>query len=225
MNSAETPPLPDPYSRTDYRRIIAWEARIERERPFLSALLDRSPERSVLDLGCGTGEHTAFFARQGARAVGLDRSESMLAAARDHETRGEGRFVLGSVTEASAALPGEPPFGLAICLGNMLPHLRDDTGLDAMLAEVAALLVRGGHFLLQILNYRRLIDQKIRHLPVNFREGPEGEEIVFLRLLQPISDECLLFFPTTLVLDPNSEEPVTVLFITNKPFEIHYVEE
>ena len=68
----------DPYSRVNYRRLIAWEKRIAREGPFLRSLLGRAPERSVIDIGCGTGEHVAFFSAAGARAVGLDRSEAML---------------------------------------------------------------------------------------------------------------------------------------------------
>ena len=71
--------------------------RIEREGPFLRRLLDAAPDRSVLDLGCGTGEHTAFFADEGARAVGVDRSEAMLTAARDHEAAGRGRFLEGDL--------------------------------------------------------------------------------------------------------------------------------
>ena len=67
----ETPHRPDdPYSRVNYRRLIAWEPRITREAPFLLSLLDRAPDRSVIDLGCGTGEHVAFFADADVRAVG-----------------------------------------------------------------------------------------------------------------------------------------------------------
>ena len=121
MTATVTPRPDDPYSRVNYRRLIAWEKRIAREAPFLLSLLDRAPERSVLDLGCGTGEHVAFFAEAGARAVGLDRSEAMIQAAQDHEAAGKGRFVLGDATDAGAALGDEPRFGLAVCLGNVLP--------------------------------------------------------------------------------------------------------
>ena len=201
----------DPYSRAQYRRLIAWESRIAREGPFLEELLARAPERAVLDIGCGSGEHVAFFAERGARAVGLDRSEAMLADARDHERRGAGRFVLGDATRAREALAGEPPFGLAISLGNMLPHLREDQELDALLAEVRALLVPGGIFLLQILDYERIVSKNVRALPVNVRDGEDGEEIVFLRLMRSAGPERILFFPTTLALDAESEEPVRVV--------------
>jgi hypothetical protein len=63
---------------------------------------------------------------------------------------------------------------------------------------------------LQILNYRRILDQGIRHLPVNFREGDGEEEVVFLRLIKPVSSRLILFFPTTLVIDAERSEPVSV---------------
>ena len=200
----------DPYSRAEYRRLIAWKARIKREAPFLRRLLEEAPERSVLDVGCGSGEHVAFFAQEGARAVGLDRSEAMVEAAREHEVRGHGRFVLGDALEAQATLARENPFGLALCLGNMLPHVDEDEALEQLIARVTSRLLPGGLLLLQTLNYTRIQKNNVRHLPVNFREGDGGEEIVFLRLMKPVGGGRILFFPTTLSLDPESEEPVTV---------------
>ena len=201
----EDPHRPDdPYSRVNYRRLIAWEG------PFLLSLLDRAPERSVIDLGCGTGEHVAFFAEADARAVGLDRSESMIKAARDHEAAGKGRFVLGDALEARAALGNESPFGLAICLGNMLPHLLDDTDLARFLASAHDILRPGGLLLIQLLNYEGILATGKRHLPVNVRPGEDGKEIVFLRLISPGTAGRVLFFPTTLELDPDSDEPLSI---------------
>ena len=163
----EDPHRPDdPYSRVNYRRLIAWEERITREGPFLLSLLDRAPERSVIDLGCGTGEHVAFFAEADARAVGLDRSDSMITAAKDHEVAGKGRFVLGDALEARAALGDESPFGLAICLGNMLPHVMEDTDLARFLTSAHDILRPGGLLLIQILNYEGILATGKRHLPL-----------------------------------------------------------
>ncbi len=200
----------DPYSRVEYRRLIAWGRRIARESPWLRELLETAPETSVLDLGCGTGEHVAFFADEGARAVGLDRSEAMIEAAREYEADGRGTFVLSDALDARDALRGHAPFGLAICLGNMLPHLREDAELDRFLAAAHDLLRPGGALLIQMLNYARILAGGIRHLPVNVREDEDGGEIVFLRILTPAEDGRILFFPTTLALDPDAEEPITV---------------
>ena len=205
------PPRPDdPYSRVNYRRLIAWETRITREAPFLLSLLARAPERSVIDLGCGTGEHVAFFAGADVRAVGLDRSEAMIVAAKDHEEAGKGRFVLGDAMEARVALGDEPSFGLGLCLGNMLPHVAADADLARFLASLHDVLLPGGLLLMQILNYEGILATGKRSLPVNVRPGDDGKEIVFLRLLSPAEDGRIVFFPATLELNPNAEEPLTV---------------
>lgn len=200
----------DPYSRAEYRRVIAWDRRIAREGPFLRRLLDQAPDPSVLDLGCGTGEHVAFFASRGARAMGLDRSEAMIEAAQDHAARGEGCFVLGEACDAGRLLSGEAPFGLAICLGNMLPHLQDAAALEAMLCAVRDQLLPGGIFLVQLLNYERIVGEGIRTLPVNVRPGDDGREIVFVRVMTPLPDRRLAFYPMTLELDPDADEPISV---------------
>ena len=207
-----------PYSRLNYRRLIAWHKRIEREWPFLKAAVDGSPARSVIDLGCGTGEHMRHLASQGYRAVGIDRSKEQIESARDYE--GEfgqcgPTFVLGDMSETTHHVAER--FGLALCLGNVLPHL-EDADLARVLAETAKVLLPGGRLLLQILNYERLLGQGIRHLPVNFRDDPAGAgEIVFLRLLHRDGDgddagddRHILFYPTTLTLRPGSDRPVEI---------------
>ncbi len=200
---------PDPYARSEYRKVIAWKTRIDRERPFLTEILNRAPDASVLDVGCGTGEHTAFYAQLGARAVGVDRSASMIESAKEHERAGHGRFVELDALGMSQALRDEPPFGVVLCLGNMLPHLLETREVESMFGEIRTMLRSGGLFLLQLLNYRRILDGPVRHLPLNFREQEEGE-IVFVRLMQEVSEERILFFPTTLLLDPDADPPVTV---------------
>jgi SAM-dependent methyltransferase len=135
----------------------------------------------------------------------------MLGRAREYEERGEGRFVEADALRAAEALAREPAFGLAICLGNLLPHIHEEAEIDALVRSVSAVLRPGGLLLVQILNYRRILDQGIRALPVNVRPGDQDdEEIVFLRLLKPQSDRRILFFPTTLVLRSQSAEPVEV---------------
>ena len=210
MSRTDPPRPPDPYARAEYRRLIAWGPRIEREAPFLRRQLEQAPQASVVDLGCGSGEHVAFFAQDGCRSVGLDRSDAMIESAREHEARGQGRFVLGDALAASAALEGEPAFGLALSLGNMLPHLVTDVELARLLAEAHRILLPGGRLLVQLLNYERILERGVRHLPLNLRAGDGAEEIVFLRLMKPTEEGQLLFFPTTLVLDADAAEPVRV---------------
>lgn len=198
----------DPFSRANYRSLIAWPARIRREAPFLESILADLPDRSIADLGCGTGEHARHFAALGFRARGIDLSQSMIEDARREGESESVAFVQGDVREADALLGGG--FGAAICLGNTLPFLETEADLDAAFAAALRLLLPGGRLLFQVLNYERLRTRKERALPVNVQAGDDGE-IVFLRLLGWRDDGRVLFFPTTLRLRADSEEPVEVV--------------
>lgn len=204
-------PPNDPYRRLSYRRLIAWPERIARERPFLERELRRAPAGPVLDLGCGTGEHSLMFASLGFTTTGIDRSEAMIEKAREYQDRHQPHgptFIRGDLTELPALV--HEPHGAAICLGNVLPHL-DDAAMASSLEAWAGSLLPGGRLILQVLNYERILGQKIRHLPINFREDPEGEgEIVFLRLMTPDGDGHILFHPTTLRLRPGHERPLEI---------------
>ena len=197
----------DPYSRLDYRRLIAWPQRIEREAPLLEKILSSGPSRRVLDLGCGPGEHSRWLAAHGFEVVGVDASESMLDAAREAPAPENLRFVLGDLRNLEEVVDGS--FGGAICLGNTLPHLRTEEDLARVAAGLRSRLLPGAPFLLQILNYDRIFAKNERALPVNFRPDPEGE-LVFLRLMEPREDGTVLFFPTTLLLRPGHQPPIEV---------------
>jgi SAM-dependent methyltransferase len=197
----------DPYSRVEYRRLIAWPQRIEREWPFLERVLGAAPSRRVLDLGCGTGEHSRRMAAAGFEVVGVDASESMLAKAREEPLPENLRFVSGDMRDLGRAVEGS--FGGALCLGNALPHLLSDEDLRLFAAGLRARLLPGAPLILQILNYDRIFAANERSLPLNIRPDPDGE-IVFLRLMTPQPDGTVLFYPTTLQLRPGREPAVEV---------------
>lgn len=198
----------DEYSRVDYRRIVAWPSRIQREEPFLRRVLGAAPRKSVLDLGCGSGEHSRFLAGLGFRVLGIDRSESMLERATEDPVPERVEFVRGDMTEVDRFV--SEPFGAAICLGNTLAHLNTPGDMIRFLESLRKSLAERGVFLFQILNYERISEQGIRYLPLNFREEETGE-IVFLRLMKTRGDGTVLFCPSTLELDSDREEPLKVL--------------
>lgn len=202
---SDAPDPNDPYARLSYRRLIAWPARIQREAPFLREVLGGAPSRRILDLGCGTGEHARFLSEEGFEVTGVDASEAQLAQARE---AGPGTaFVKGDLAELAAAVTG--PFGGAIALGNGLPHLFP-VEMVRFLADLAGLLLPGAPVLLQLLNYDRILDQRITSLLLNVRED-DAERVVFLRLMDPRPDGTVLFNPTTLRWRPGEEPPVEVV--------------
>lgn len=209
---APGPRTADPYSRLDYRRMVRWEKRREREWPLLSEVLGTAPLKRALDLGCGTGEHARLLAEHGWEVVGLDRSETMISKAREAGEPEGVRFVVGEL-QSVGDLAVTGPFGAAICLGNTLPHLTGEEDLEALATGLARVLAPGAPVLFQLLNYDRVFERGERHLPLNFRRPPEGEEgeVVFLRLMTPRPDGTVLFTPSTLRYTPAAEEPLQVV--------------
>lgn len=207
----------DPYSRLEYRRLIAWPKRIRREWPLLEEVLAgpraaSGPSKRLLDLGCGTGEHARFLVEQGFEVVGVDASASMIEKALAPERRPATlpaglKFVHGDVAELESLTEGR--FGGGICLGNTLPHIRTDRALGSFLRGLRRRLEPGAPWLLQLLNYERIVARRERHLPLNFRPHEDGES-VFLRLMNVEDDGRVLFFPTTLRFRPEEEPPVSV---------------
>ena len=77
----------------------------EKECDYIEALFKQfnyKPE-TILDLGCGTGGHALILARRGYKITGVDRSESMLAIARNKaETEGvKIEFIHGDITKVN----------------------------------------------------------------------------------------------------------------------------
>jgi SAM-dependent methyltransferase len=200
-------PGPDRYGRLAYRNLIAWPERLTREAPLIQRVLEGAPSRRVLDLGCGSGEHARFLASLGFDPTGVDASASQVAAARQADP--EGSYLQGSLTALADLVA--PDFGAAICMGNTLPHLTEEEDLRRCFEGLAGRLRPGGVFLLQILNYDRILDRGDRTFPVMVRPGEEGAETVFLRLMTPRAGGRLTFTPATLRWRPGAEPPLELI--------------
>ncbi len=133
----------------DYAAFYDWEnaqTMGRRDVRFWETLARRTGGH-ILELGCGTGRITLPLARTGARVVGIDRSESMLARAHERVRRsrlpGRPGLVRGDIT----ALPfPSSSFDLVAAPYGILQSLLDDRVLTATLASVARVLKPGATF-------------------------------------------------------------------------------
>ena len=204
----------DAYGRIAYQGLIAWPERLQREAPLLQRVLALAPSRGVLDLGCGSGEHTRFLKSLGFEVTGVDVSLSQLEAARAADP--DGLYLQTGLTEFSPAIGARQ--GGAVCLGNTLPHLCEEVELRAFFSELATSLQSGAPALLQLLNYDRILDRGERTFPVVLRPGDaEGESTVFLRLMTHHGGGRLTFTPAHLRYRPGSESPLELLATQDVP--------
>jgi trans-aconitate methyltransferase len=106
----------------------------------LVGLLDPQPGERILDLGCGSGQLTAKIAESSAEAVGLDRSEEMIAEARRNFP--SLRFEIGDAANFNADAPFDAVFSNAA-----LHWVKDAEGAAASIARA---LRSGGRFVVEL---------------------------------------------------------------------------
>ena len=104
----------------------------------------------VLDLACGAGRHSRALSSRW-WTVGLDLSHTLLESA--VATDREGHYVRGDMR----ALPfADQSFQLVVNLFTSFGYFENDAQHMRVLAEVARVLSRGGHFVLDFLNAPRV---------------------------------------------------------------------
>lgn len=201
----------DRYARFDYSRLINWGDRLPREWKFLEGVLATAPARSILDLGSGTGEHARFLASKGYEVVGLDSSAAMLEKARASTSGDNPKFVEGDMRDAASVVDRQ--FGAALCLGNALPHLAEADDLYRLAATLRRVVMPGGVFIAQWINYDRYERTNERALPLSFLPDPDDPQakIVFLRTMDLQDDGRVVFMPTILKQRPDQDPPIQLV--------------
>lgn len=126
--------------------------------------------KSLLDVGCGTGNKTELLAEDGRRIVGLDLDPGMVEQARARHGGPGLEYQVGDMTTFGRDFP-PAAFDALVCLGNTLVHLTEAGQLEAFMAQAAAALSPGGLMVIQILNYDHIINDQVRELPL-IEAGP-----------------------------------------------------
>ncbi len=163
--------------------------------------------KSILDIGCATGELALQLAGSGAKVVGIDLNENLLQQARNGCSGFQSAD--SELSESEFALPtfhncnmlelekdfqyGQ--FDVVLCFGNTLVHLPAIELVQQMLEGVKYVLKPGGQFLLQILNYDYITSSQITELPLI-----ETDNLRFIRKYRFENNSPLIYFQTELVL-------------------------
>ena len=166
-----------------YDRMVRFEDRLEQEKAVLAEWISGRAVQTGLDLGCGTGLHTIALARLGVRMTGVDPSPEMLARARQNARRHgqkEIHWVQASLEDFPQHLPQR--FDLIVCLGNTLAHV-PPAQLHTVFTHLFGALEDSGILLLQLLNYKPILQKKERILDVR-----RVQNDIFIRFYDFLSD-------------------------------------
>lgn len=186
----------------DYDRMIPWENRLKRERPFFEKIFEVNQIKSLLDLACGTGKHAIMFNQLGLKVTGMDQSKAMVQRAEYNasEAGAEVIFTQGDFLNFQAKLQTSPlagnTFDAVTVLGNSLPHLLTKDELHQALVNIGEVLNKDGLVLIQNRNYNKVLAEQNRFMAPNWwKEG--NQEKIFFRFMD-FQEEGLTFNILTL---------------------------
>jgi len=136
------------------------------ENPAIASFLAEglTPNSRVLDLACGTGTYSCALAKQGHNVTGIDLDSGMIEQAK---VKGQGlstRFSAGDMTAFETVTGGEN-FERIYCVGNSIPHLKDRDTVQAFCNKAYENLNGGGDFIVQTVNFRRVLSGHMDALP------------------------------------------------------------
>ena len=151
----------------------AGQVRARRRAEWIVRAAGLTAGKRVLEIGCGTGIFTEFFAATGAEVTGVDISEDLLEVARGRGLPPNVRLVRAAFED----LPTSEPFDAAVG-SSVLHHLE----IRPELARIFRLLKPGGLIAFgepNMLNPQILIQKNMRW--VKERAGDSPDETAFFR--------------------------------------------
>ena len=114
--------------------------------PYILGLITdycKAEDKTVTDLGCGTGVITNYLAANGFDVTGVDLSPDMLAIASSGDETGTVSWICADITDYEG-----PSCGCFISTMDTIGHITDKDSLAKMFCSVSGLLEEGGVFIL-----------------------------------------------------------------------------
>lgn len=164
-------------SRT-YYSTVNWDDRLKHELPDLLKIFSEHKVKTVLDVGCGTGDHSIELAKHGFTVVGVDRSASMISEANrrkvglSSKTYGNVHFWNKETEDLLYDL--DVTYDAVLFMGNTISH--NPNNYRHLIKAAASSLSDDGIMILQITNFEKVLKKDRRVLSFNF--VPSTDEAV-----------------------------------------------
>ncbi len=156
-----------------------------------------SKRTKLVEIGSRTGNLTIELAKLGYSMSGLEYDENMLDLARKKSN--EVIWKQGDMREIDQIYQREIFDGI-ICFGNTLVHLSNKKDIEIFLRKAYDLLHIDGIIAIQIINYSRIFNQEIDHLPTI-----ENDKIQFVRNYTASRNPRNIEFQTKLTIKETNE--------------------
>jgi len=168
---------------------------------FVKSYLDNTNvTKSMLDIGCSTGDLSIDLCDYFGVTVAVDTNMEMLEIAKSNSKNID--FLNMSMLDIDTQFPYNT-FDFVICFGNTVVHLQNINEIELFFHKVKKILVHGGKFLFQIINYDNVLDNKLMGLPTI-----DNNRIKFERNYS-IDSNNMIDFSTNLTIKNSGEEIVS----------------
>jgi SAM-dependent methyltransferase len=147
---------------------------------FLHEQFKKHGCRSVIDIGCGTGNHALLLSRLGYDVMGVDVSPTMLEMARSKNRGTKACFIKGDMKHPGSFASKTRRFDAAISLGHASSHLYSDKDLRVFLQGVRRALRKNGLFVFNANNARKISEDYLNKLLLDHATDEESFQIAVL---------------------------------------------
>lgn len=150
----------------DYLNLYAYrdEEEAASQVDFIANTLPLNGRERILDLGCGTGRHSLFFALKGMDVIGIDASEIMIDYAKKYLNE-HPHLLLHFYLEDMRNIKQFGIFDLIVSMFTSFGYFETDVENEKVIQNVSACLKEGGHFFLDYLH-----PDKVRRTHIPFEE-------------------------------------------------------
>ena len=140
---------------------------------FVESIKKISNEEKILDIGCATGNLTELLGEKTRNIVGIDLDKELLKEAKyKHPNLNFENMNMLKINEKFE----ENSFDRVVSFGNTLVHLDSREEVEEFFQKVYKTLKFNGFFIVQIINYNRVIEKNIKNLPTI-----DNEKVKFVR--------------------------------------------
>ncbi|WP_082233772.1 class I SAM-dependent DNA methyltransferase [Halobacillus massiliensis] len=137
-----------------YRRMAQVYDRLMQDAPYgkwirwtNQTLASSSKEiKSILDLGCGTGEIAIDLSQEGYQVTGVDLSEDMLSVASQKDTERKVQWLQQDITK----LEGLSGYDCVVSYCDVINYIPDEAKLQSVFSNTYTALNKGGFFLFDV---------------------------------------------------------------------------
>lgn len=126
-------------------------------------------KRSLLDVASGSGNQAVELAKKGYQVTAVDMDQSMVKKTKQKSDAQRLDISAYQMDMRDLHQFGANTFEAVICIGNSLVHLESAEEISAVLDNIQKILTNQGVFILQIVNYNKLLKKQTNTLPTIHR--------------------------------------------------------